>query len=556
MKKTGFSLVIITVILAVSACSGPGAMGGGGTETGTITINFSGSARAVWPPSDENGLLSELEHRVKLEGARETKTKVLDNGETSVNFTVAPGTWKVTAESWLDDIQAASGSNSVDVVAGQTSAVSILMKKTTDYSFLTVANINEWNEAVNEISQKAGKYIIIVTSDISMQGVSASPNAPAYTFGNASGIEVIVRGKYDSKFSGGKCHPTLRLNGDGNSLLRVGQGQSVVLQDIYLEGNSTSRLVDISGNLTMKGVGGVFNNTMGGGVIVQQNGSFTMQGDTQVSGNVVDADAVWGGGGVYVYGTFTMKDCASVSGNTAEKDNRAERGFGGGVYVAGGTFTMQGSSSVSGNEAQGSNGLGGGGVYVAGGTFTMQGSSSVSGNTGVNGGGVVVPSGTFTMQGSSSVSKNTAGNGGGVHVGEGSFIMQSSSSVSENTANSGGGVYISNNSAGSVGRGSFTMQGNASISGNTANNFGGGLYVEKGTYRIEGGTIYGNDSTMKNTATEGGAALYIDWEDYGSIMVKGAVLYGTGDASIPLDPPNHYSREATIKVVNGELVSP
>jgi hypothetical protein len=175
------------------------------------------------------------------------------------------------------------------------------------------------------------------------------------------------------------------------------------------------------------------------------------------------------------------------------------------------------------------------GVIVYGGTFIMRG-GKISGNGGESGGGVYVcpdlssVPGTFTMYGGE-ISGNTVtagnssifpGRGGGVYVYDATFTMHGGK-IFGNTATSstatagafGGGVCVYGASTGTGGN--FTMLG-GEIYGNTASGtlgMGGGVYVDRGTFRIVEGTIYGsdeagkddNDNDLKNTATLG-AALY------------------------------------------------
>jgi predicted outer membrane repeat protein len=150
-----------------------------------------------------------------------------------------------------------------------------------------------------------------------------------------------------------------------------------------------------------------------------------MQGSAIVSGNTSRG----GGGGIYNTGTFTMQGNATVSGNISSSS-----GNGGGIYVNfAGKFTMQDNVKVSGNQA---NNGSGGGVYVSarnrnsrsggfeynsGTTFIMRSNASVSGNTSrKDGGGVYIEGGDFTIQDNATVSGNTAtnGNGGGVSIDE------------------------------------------------------------------------------------------------------------------------------------------
>jgi hypothetical protein len=235
-----------------------------------------------------------------------------------------------------------------------------------------VENTNDWNNAVNSIASGGvdKNYVIDVTGDFS---IAARTNN---TFGNASGINVSLRGE-------GR---TLSLTGNGN-MLRIGSNQSMVLRDLTLRGHDSNdnSLVYMSGRtFTMNG-GEISDNTAtdntateGGGVYVAI-GTFTMNGGV-ISGNESDS-----GGGVYMLdGNFTMNN-GEISGNTTARSYA-----GGGVHVENGTFTMR-NGKISDNVA----GSIGGGVYVNGGTFIMN-NGEISNNFSGFGGGVYT-SGTFRI---------------------------------------------------------------------------------------------------------------------------------------------------------------
>ena len=256
----------------------------------------------------------------------------------------------------------------------------------------------------------------------------------------------------------------------------------------------------ISGNAAI----GSYDGGGGGVYVTGSNAKFTMTAG-EISNNSAKVNNGTGtyGGGVYVenYGTFEMSGTAVISNNTASRD-------GGGVYVYGGTFTMSDTAKISANRA-----VNGGGVYVYGGTFTMTG-GTISNNTATSyGGGVYVySSGTFEMSGgtiggSAEGAGNSAQNaGGGVYVfNSGTFTMQAAEdgspapTISGNkataTVGSGGGVYVCPYVT-------FAMKG-GTISGNTATT-GGGVYVySSGTFTMSSGTISGNSAT-----SNGGVYVY------------------------------------------------
>jgi hypothetical protein len=287
---------------------------------------------------------------------------------------------------------------------------------------------------------------------------------------------------------------------------------------VYNSGTFTMNNGKISGN-TATGT----TTTSGGGGVFVIGGTFTMHGG-EISGNTVGSTAR--GGGVYVDsdGIFTME--GGTIGKKTSSDNGNEATNGGGVYVnTSGTFTMN-DGTISGNTANGTNTFNGGGgvhVYSTSATFTMNG-GEISGNTAsTNGGGVFVYSegSTFTMN-DGTISGNTS-NGIG-------------------TTNGGGGVCVLG--------GTFTMH-DGIISGNTANRNGGGVHMIVGTFQIVTGTIYGSNEpneSLRNTATYEGTALNI----YTGTVEHGR-FDGTGGAWNPIG--TLVTTNSTIRVVNGVLIS-
>ena len=124
----------------------------------------------------------------------------------------------------------------------------------------------------------------------------------------------------------------------------------------------------------------------------------------------------------------------------------------------------------------------------------------------VNGIGFSENAATLVINEDVNLVKNNSGSGGGVYVNEGTFIMNGGA-ISGNKANAGGGVYVSHdtfNTSYSVG--TFTMSGGV-ISGNQADE-GGGVYIDRDTSGgyDEGGAFImsGNAVISGNQVGEGG----------------------------------------------------
>jgi hypothetical protein len=208
-----------------------------------------------------------------------------------------------------------------------------------------VRDLETWKAAMNGIRNGGNgmTHSIAISADIV---VPVTPVAEK-TFGSAVNITVTLEGR-------GSLSPS-----DGGTLLRIGNGQTVIVRDLTLRGRGDSQMTVVAawgGKFVMAG-GAVITGNFGGGVSVSADGKFIMKDHAAVKGN--------SNTGVFVdYGSpgmFIMKDNASVSGNTED-----------GVYVGkASTFIMEG-GTVSGNSGRG--------VRVDGGTFTKKG-GTVSGNT-------------------------------------------------------------------------------------------------------------------------------------------------------------------------------
>jgi hypothetical protein len=388
-------------------------------------------------------------------------------------------------------------------------------------------------------------------------------------------------------------------------------------------GNTGGGVYVDGGTFTMSGgeISGNTNSSSGGGVCVASNGTFTMSGG-EISGNTASYGNIASyGGGVYVDGgTFTMNG-GEISGNIAS--------YGGGVCVRSGTFTKQPGGIIYGSNASSTlkNTAAGGyssghAVYVsesrmrgftvgagesldstksgaAGGwvelmpdnlplnddlewlrynaveggvyTVTLSGDESVASGTlsysgktvsitllggaaertvslGSNGplftvgSGVtlrlgnnitlrgrtdnsyalvqVSSGGTLEMNSGSKISGNANYSfsypyhfGGGVYVDGGTFTMNGGE-ISGNAA-SGGGVYVDS--------GTFTMNG-GEISGNT----GCGVYVDGGTFTMSSGEISGNTASSGGGVYVGGGTFTMSGGEISGNTASGSYVYGGG----------------------------
>ena len=114
-------------------------------------------------------------------------------------------------------------------------------------------------------------------------------------------------------------------------------------------------------------------------------------------------------------------------------------------------------------------------------------------------------------------------NGGGVWVNGGTFIMNGGSISAWTASGNGGAVY--------VGSGKFIMN-DGSLSGKALNGSGGAVYVSGGRFVMNGGTVTGKASeTEKDNGTRGwaghGGAVY---NDGATVIINGGTITGSSAA--------------------------
>ena len=303
--------------------------------------------------------------------------------------------------------------------------------------------------------------------------------------GTISGNTATTKGSNGSKaMGGGVC-----VSGSGSEFIMEESSSTISGNEVKKEGNSTD-LSTIGGGVCvcndamfkMK-AGSIENNKAlegnlqyfghaGGGVCVGGNGS----ADTSENLGYQNDSA-----------SFTM------TGGTIS-NNKAGYG-GGVAVTSNSSFTMSGNSKISGNKATytdtGTNKWGsGGGVSVLHGTLNMTG-GEITGNKAGYGGGISGinfngNNGTITVSGNSSISANIAdfGGGGGISSSYNLSITEDSSgnkpTIQNNEAKSfGGGIYLPFNSTLTFSGG--TVTGNA-VTGNSA--FGNGMYLQDYTTTV------------------------------------------------------------------------
>ena len=321
---------------------------------------------------------------------------------------------------------------------------------------------------------------------------------------------------------GGYIHDNtggIQANSGGRVVMSGGE-----IHDNDVSGNGGGASVQTGASFTMTG-GTIQNNTAllaGGGVYVGSGGYLYMHNDSVIDNNRASGS----GGGVRATdgSTFNMYAGAMVSNNYSES-------LGGGISLLGATFTMMGGQiyrNVSENSGGGIHANTNSNVYINGGRIHHNRSIHPTGGGGggialdayatdstaltitggyidnnialggVGGGIHIWQNSTVTMSGGYIYENEARTRGGGVDIGLASsnFIM-TGGTITANRTNNGGGVYI-------AGGGTMTMV-DGEISHHTQRatenvgnvrpwgiTNGAGVFVENGTFDLEGGVISHN----------------------------------------------------------------
>lgn len=215
----------------------------------------------------------------------------------------------------------------------------------------------------------------------------------------------------------------------------------------------------------------------GGGVFAKAD-SITIK-NSQILNNTAKAD----GGGAFIRGgNFTLLG-GKVNGNKAEKGS-------GGVYADVNTTKINNRIEINKNSC----GTSGGGLFVKGSKFDLV-SCTINGNSAKNGGGVYTAAGDAKFNGRDGeiqIRDNKASEcGGGVYTASKNLWMKKGQSIEKNNSGSyGGGLYVAGN----------TIMANGRVTFNTSQAPGGGVYIQKGTFKITSRGRIANNKSQKKTA--------------------------------------------------------
>jgi predicted outer membrane repeat protein len=372
-----------------------------------------------------------------------------------------------------------------------------------------------------------GVYASGGTLSISGGTIGGATNAEGNQAASGGGVASAVAITLD----GTTLNGNRATSGNGGGIATAGGS----VTDATLSRNSATQAsgggIANTGTLTLNGTTLIGGNTNAEGNTAANGGGLYNTGSLTLNGQAIrNNQASINGGGVFSSGALTVNASMAIAGNQADS--------GGGIYNLGGTLTLNG-VTVGGGAAGANSATNGGGIYNTG-SLTSTG-GALSGNTATAGkGGGIYTSGTSIFNGGT-IDGNTAANGGGLYNAGGLTLTADTSgntaspaTISGNTATgSGGGIYSEKDTLGlnggtkvtgntaANGGGIFTNGGtllDSAISGNTAGANGGGVYNGQGILKLTEITLGPN-----NTATSSGGGIY---NAGGSTTVNGGSIAG------------------------------
>lgn len=240
------------------------------------------------------------------------------------------------------------------------------------------------------------------------------------------------------------------------------------------------------------------------------------------------------GGGIHNMGTLVMNN-VTVESNQCEKEAEGSGSYsarGGGIYTGENSSFMMNGGSLYGNTCEG----GGGGVFgYKASQFEMNDVIFDSNQSGSKGGGLRLQGG----KGAASLDNctfeynmaivNDASQGGGIYV-DGTALNLTNCTINGNSSTlQGSGLFMMGDCNINAKNCTFSMNGAA---GSNPNNNGGAIYISKGTFIMDGGSI------AENSCNGEGGGIYI---------VKGATLKLKGNVNIT---NNHHGTTAGNRVSN------
>ena len=225
---------------------------------------------------------------------------------------------------------------------------------------IEVGNVEKFKNAINTVnSASEGEYVISLTDDMEINGVSIQSQCPVTLLGNGHTLTVAQ-------------YASIHVAKGAQVKLGSEDGNVLEIRSVSETSNDVPGLLGIEGTCEMySGVslsGREGNNYFGGGVTVS-GGTFRMHGGVIEKCGIRGGTICHGGGVAVIYGgQFIMdggeiKECYATSYDSGWIAHpRGFAGVGGGVFVSGGSSFVMNGGTISNNKATN---MGGGIAVVA-----------------------------------------------------------------------------------------------------------------------------------------------------------------------------------------------
>jgi hypothetical protein len=326
--KNSFILIAVLcfIALGLSTCHLDDSAG-----QGKVIINFgnSGARNAVYDGDKDN-----IIYTITFTSPGKVPViKITEKGDTSVTISLPEGNWDIDVLAEGDRILG-NGEANVTVTAGSPVSKTIKMK-------ITGMRVYSWGELcdalllVRDFQDKIlQEYSIEIVNDVLTADTSL-------TLGNSTKKITLWAKKLVTIERGSSMfEPIFIINSD--TLIMDGSkgGEIIILGNsnnntalINVVNNSTLIMrngVTIKGNKSALGGSGNLQGQYGGGVYVDNNGTFNMEGGI-ISGNIAESN----GGGVYIKGngTFTKTGGIVYGSDAGDNSNTAGNGINSGNAV-------------------------------------------------------------------------------------------------------------------------------------------------------------------------------------------------------------------------------
>ena len=246
---------------------------------------------------------------------------------------------------------------------------------------IEVGNKTAFDDAISKVnSASEGEYIISLTDDMDINGVSIDSQRPVTILGNKHTLTV---------------QGSIRVAEGAQVKLGSRDGNVLKICSVSEPSNDVPGLLDIEGTCEMySGVslsGRVGNNYFGGGVTVS-GGTFHMYGGVIEKCGIRGGSVCYGGGVAVVYGGKFIMDGGDIKNCYVESDYidyfdpaKCFTAVGGGVFVSGGSSFVMNDGTISNNKATN---MGGGIAVVASYEEVLQGRGNLKSAVEIKGGTV------------------------------------------------------------------------------------------------------------------------------------------------------------------------